>query len=46
MVLDELGDVVHEHGAQGLVGPVHSWVGDPVWQLIVPDQIVAPNELA
>lgn len=45
VVLDEIGDVVYKHSTQGLIGPVHGWGGDPVWQLVIPDQIVASNEL-
>lgn len=34
---DEVGDVVDENGAEGLVGPVGGWGGQPGRELVVPD---------
>jgi len=45
-VLHELGDVVDKHLGESLVGPWHSWAGDPVRQLGLPDQVMAANLLA
>ena len=36
-VRDQVGDVVLHHGDEGGVGPRGGRVGEPVWQLVVPD---------
>lgn len=43
---DEVGDVVDEDGAEGLVGLGGGGVGDPGGKLAVPDEIVAADEFA
>ena len=45
-VCHERRDVILEDLGKRLLRPWCRWVSDPIWQLVVPDQVVASNDLA
>ncbi len=45
-MLHELRDVVDEDLGEGLVSPWGRWVGNPIGQLGLPDQVVASDGLS